>query len=180
MKEIRKDIIWYKWAYQVSNIGRIKSLKFWKKQILKNQFRNRWKWYRWIRLTKNNIWKNYDIHRLVALAFIEKIKNKSLVCHRDNNWLNNIYTNLYRWTHSENNKYAYVCWRTAPSFWKFLSESNRAVSINQYTLDWIFIKTRWCMKEASEKLNIQKTSISACCRGIYKTAGWYLRQYFIL
>ena len=47
------------------------------------------------------------VHRLVALAYIPNPKNKPLVCHKDNNPLNNHYKNLYWGTQSINMKQAY-------------------------------------------------------------------------
>ena len=51
--EIFKDIVWYEWLYQISNKGNVKSLRYWKKRILKPALNPHW-YYR-VSLTDNNI-----------------------------------------------------------------------------------------------------------------------------
>lgn len=52
--------------------------------------------------------KNFSIHRLVALCFVDgKTEEKNTVNHIDGNPLNNHYTNLEWVSQSENNKHAY-------------------------------------------------------------------------
>lgn len=46
--------------------------------------------------------KSYSVARLVALAWVPNPDNKPCVCHKDNDPLNNRYTNLYWGTHEEN------------------------------------------------------------------------------
>jgi hypothetical protein len=76
--------------YEVSNRGRIRSYKnargYNEKhnvdyQILKPIIDK--KGYNTIDLRKNNKRKTFKIHRLVALAFIENIKNKKIVHHKN-------------------------------------------------------------------------------------------------
>lgn len=49
----------------------------------------------------------YQVHRLVALTFLENPENKRCVCHKDNNKLNCNVDNLYWGTYSENSTQAY-------------------------------------------------------------------------
>lgn len=100
-KEIWKDIPDYEGIYQVSNCGRVKSLKrktnnqYGKKDtILKPQTNGN---YLKIVLSKNGKTKSIFIHRIVALCFIENPNEYNIVNHLDNNPKNNIYTNL-EWT----------------------------------------------------------------------------------
>jgi|TARA_B100000073_G_C23676605_1_gene550807 hypothetical protein len=59
--------------------------------------------YKIVGLSKNGKQKTFQIHRLLALHFIENQLNKPCVDHIDGNSLNNNLNNL-RWvTHSENN-----------------------------------------------------------------------------
>lgn len=95
-KEIWKDIQGYEGLYQVSNLGRIKSLK--KEKILKPsvQYINKHKNYKRLKvsLTKNHIKKDFMVHQLVARAFIHNPNNYNLINHIDGNTLNNYVSNL--------------------------------------------------------------------------------------
>jgi len=85
--------------YAVSNFGNVKNIKT--ERILKKALDRGG--YFGVYFCKN--YKNYykNIHRLVAMAFIENTNNKNKVDHIDNNKLNNHVENL-RWvTNSENN-----------------------------------------------------------------------------
>lgn len=46
--------------------------------------------------------RKFKVHRLVALAYIPNPENKPCVCHKDNNPLNNVSSNLYWGTQKEN------------------------------------------------------------------------------
>ena len=71
--EIWKDIVGYEGHYQVSNLGRVKSIKFRTERILKHVITT--KKYLQVHLCKNNIRKDYHIHRLVAQPFIPNPNN---------------------------------------------------------------------------------------------------------
>ena len=107
--EIWKPISGYEGLYEVSNLGRVKSLSRFQsttERILKGEYDNRG-YYR-VRLSKENITKKFQIHRLVASVFI---KNPSFVRlqinHIDGNPSNNNVSNLEWCTHSENMKHAF-------------------------------------------------------------------------
>ena len=94
MQEIWKDIKDFENMYQVSNLGRVKSLpriimrKDGKKQTIKGQIlkgSKDTKGYIQVELKKNNKRNIKVIHRLVALAFIPNEKNKEQVNHIDGN-----------------------------------------------------------------------------------------------
>lgn len=96
--EIFKDIEWYEWSYQVSNLWRIKSLKHNKEKILKT-FINK-DWYEWIFLRKNLESKNCLVHRMVMYWFEWMLDFE--VNHIDWNKLNNNLENLEYCTRSYN------------------------------------------------------------------------------
>jgi hypothetical protein len=104
-KEIWKDIPEYEGLYQVSNVGNVKSLpRQWlcgfsgkrehNGKILKSPINN--SGYKNVNLFKNNKGKNYRVHQLVAMAFLNhKICGYDLVIdHINDNKLDNRVENL--------------------------------------------------------------------------------------
>ena len=67
--EIFKDIPNYEGLYQVSNFGRVKSLRFNKEKILKTTKNN--KGYCCVLITKEKLVKNFKVHKLVAVTFLD-------------------------------------------------------------------------------------------------------------
>ena len=106
-KEVWKDVVGYEGLYQISNTGRVKTIKprYKDKVILKSL--NDTHGYKNIWLYKNKIRKRIKIHRLVAQAFIPNISNKPFVNHIDGKKSNNSVKNLEWVTSSENNLHAY-------------------------------------------------------------------------
>ena len=99
MKEIWKDIPGYEGMYQVSNLGRVKSLgraseigRNLKTKILKQTAED--KGYMKVGLRKNNKIRTVRVHRLVAEAFVGNPQGLPEVNHKDENKANNTYTNL--------------------------------------------------------------------------------------
>ena len=80
--------------YQVSTLGRVKSLRFGKEKILKQRYNN-YK-YLCINLYKDGKSHTKTIHRLVAKAFLKPIVGKDEVDHINQNKSDNRLENL-RW-----------------------------------------------------------------------------------
>jgi hypothetical protein len=143
--EIWKDIPWYDWHYQVSSIGRVKSLE---RTVLRKDgklhYYSKWRilrcsldkdWYIKCTLTINSIKKSYFAHRIVITAFIPNPENKSTVNHK--NWIrnDNRLENLEWATVSENALHAFRelwrihnmlwrKWKLSPMFWRRWKDSH--------------------------------------------------------
>jgi len=113
-----KDIPGYEGIYEASNTGKIRthkdkmtysvrwnSVRSWEQRELKQK------------VTKDSchrvcLWKDNKettllVHRLVAMAFIEKIEGKEYINHLDGNRNNNHIDNLEWCDHKENNNHAF-------------------------------------------------------------------------
>ena len=101
-KEIWKDVKNYEGLYEVSNLGRVKSLNYnrtRKEKILKSGYVCG---YCKVVLWKNGKRKYILVHRLVAEHFIPNIEDKPCIDHIDGNPMNNRVENLRWCTYKEN------------------------------------------------------------------------------
>ena len=114
MKEVWKDIKDYEGLYQVSNLGRIKSVDriikrkkngdyFQKGRILNLQIAKNG--YYICKLSYQNKKPSKNVHKLVAEAFISNPNNYPCINHKDENKLNNNVNNLEWCTCKYNNNY---------------------------------------------------------------------------
>lgn len=182
--ELWKDIIGYEGLYQVSSLGRVKSLRklhgnCLRKETILNQYLTRKKYYK-VLLSKNKILKNKEVHRLVAETFLDKRKYKSMpdedknlikldkleVNHIDENKTNNCLENLEWCTRKYNANYGTRGIRGGKKIGK---------KILQYNKNGELIREWESIKEATEKLHI--CSIGKNCRGKSKTAGGFIWKF---
>lgn len=157
-----RDIPGYESKYQVSNLGRIKSLinnkgKSYEK-ILKLNLKKHG--YLQVGLYKNNKVKYFRVHRLVAQLFVENPFNYTEVNHKDENRTNNNFENLEWCTIKYNNNYG-----------------NRNINISRTNKKPIKCITTGKVfnsaKDASEFYKISRPHINSCCKGNRKSAGKY-------
>lgn len=181
-KEIWEDVPGYQDFYQISNLGRVKSLsrtityeptKFYpngRQRVLKEKILTPCKdkkGYLFVQLFKNGHFKSKKVHRLVAETFIPNPNNYPIVNHKDCVRNNNCVDNL-EWCTDE-----YNCnYNNAVE--KRISQIRKPIL--QYTLDNKFIKEWSSPTEFVKYLGIKQgngTNILKACNGIYKQAFGY-------
>ena len=163
-KNVWKDIPNYEGLYEVSNCGNVRIYK--NKRILKPS--DNGCGYLQVVLTKNGERKNYKIHKLVAITFIQNPNGYPCINHKDENKKNNNVNNLEFCTYLYNCNYGtrnYRCTR------------HRLHKVNQYDLFNNFLRTYDSLKEAELYTGVKYQNISACCRKSVKTAGEYKWRY---
>ena len=175
MKEIWKDIEGFEGLYQISNLGRVKSLerkvKFGSQtRIIKSNIRklkSKKSGYLFIQFRKNGKEVDFHVHRLVAMAFCDGYFNGADVIHKDGNKKNNIYTNLEWCTRSQNQIHAYrILKRSCYARGKFGKLSNRSIPVLQLTLKGDLVKAWDSITLAEKGTGIPFHSISKCAHGL--------------
>lgn len=176
MEEIWKDIQGYEGLYQVSNLGRVKSLNYnrsGKERILK--YGTNTQGYLNVCLCVNKQRKMFAVHRLVAETFIANINNLPQVNHIDENKHNNCVSNLEWCTSKYNNNYGTCAQRALLT--RIIRNSKTAPKkIDQYSLDGKFIKT-WNSGTELVKCGFHNGNICSCCNGLLKTSKGYIWKY---
>ena len=190
-KEIWKDVKGYEGIYQVSNLGRVRSLdrmagrnRLYKGRVIMERTHNTG--YKFVRLCRNNKFEQPSIHRLVAEAFIPNPNNKPTVNHIDENKGNNIVTNLEWATYKENcnhgtrNIRAHIN-RDEKKVGEKVRQTRKKLGmchkINQYDLEGNFLKQYECAYDACVVLNCKASGIGAACRHTLKTYKGYKWEY---
>ena len=161
----------YESLYEVSDQGRVKSLKFGKERILK-PLRNL-KGYLLVNLYKNGERKTYRVHRLVAKTFTPNPHNLPEVNHKDENKENNSVQNL-EWCDSKyNNNYGTRNQRSA----KARMNNNLSKPILQFTNDGEFVREWKSTVDVQRNLGYAHQNISSCCTGKIKSSYGYIWKF---
>ena len=167
-KEYWKPVVGYEGLYEVSNFGRVKSLKFGKERILKQSKNKKTKHgYYVVCLSKNGIVKNYLVHRLVAQAFLPNPNDYKEVNHKDENPQNNIVSNLEWCDRLYNVRYGTGIERRSKT---------QSKPVLQYDLNGNFIK-EWKSVAECGRNGFHQGNVAACCRGELKKYKKYLNKF---
>ena len=196
LNEEWRDIEGYEGLYQVSNLGRVKSLNYnhTKSEKILKGIPDKDGYLR-VALFKNGR-KDYMVHQLVAKMFIPNPNDLPVINHKDENKQNNTTENLEWCTIAYNNSYG-----NRP---EKVSEANKiamkgkkthlGIKHTDETKNKISIKNKGklansknpkakkviclttneifnCIKLAAEAYNITPQCIAKCCKGEWKTAG---------
>lgn len=107
MEEVWKPISGYEGLYEVSNLGRVRSLEFRNgsgihRRVTIMSPTDNGHGYKIVGLSLNNKRRNHYVHRLVADAFIPNKDKLPVIDHIDHDRSNNIVTNLQWLTQREN------------------------------------------------------------------------------
>ena len=193
MQEIWKDIKKYEGLYQVSNLGKVKSLERFtknnkintigyikKQKILKLDLLNNG--YNTCELYKNNRRKKFYIHRLVAETFIPNPENKPQVNHINGIKTDNRVENLEWVSAKENIKHGWKNELYKNVLKSLIENSRRSKKVNQYDKQGKLINTFSSTVEAEKKLKekgvkINSKNIRAVCANRRKTAGGFVWKY---
>lgn len=162
-----KAIAGYEGLYEVSDLGRVKSLgndKSRKEKILKP--RKYSCGYLLVQLCRDGVVKQCLIHRLVAEAFIPNPNNLETVNHKDEVKTNNAASNLEWMSQKDNINYG-----TRNKWWK-----SRSVQMLDKTTGSV-LATFPSIRAAEGVTGVDSRYISQCCKGDYTSAGGYAWRY---
>lgn len=146
--EIWKDMIGFEGRYQVSNLGRVRSILSnhgrYQEKIKVQRPRSESCPYRYVQLSVKDQPHHEAVHRAVAKAFIPNPDNKPMVNHIDGNKLNNNACNLEWVTCSENHQHAFS---TGLRDAQHVAERQRGTKVGQsssyHNVSWDNSRSKW-------------------------------------
>ena len=173
--EIWKDIDGYEELYQVSNMGRIRSLDRYVRysngnvhyidgQLIKPVMK---RGYCAVNLYKDGIKQHY-VHRIVWKTFMGKIPKGMQVNHINENPLDNRLENLNLMSPKDN-----INWGTGIE----RRSEKRKRPVTQSLIDGKPFFTYFSLTDATEDLGLNMGKISECCRNKRQTTGGFKWEY---
>lgn len=173
-----RTICGYEGLYQVSNYGKVKSLKYDKEKILK--FGKKKNGYLFVILCKEGKKKQFLVHRLVVNAFIPNPSSLPCVNHKDENKTNNQVDNLEWCTYQYNIKYGTCQQRKVENTdWKAIGRKNaekQSKKVYQYSQDGELIKI-WQSTMECGRNGFKQSAVANCCIGYRKSHRGYIWSY---
>lgn len=163
MVEVWLPVKGWETLYEVSNLGRVRSLTR-NKTIKKQHLIPTGYWA--VALSVKHKTFSRRVHRLVAEAFIPNPENKPQVNHIDGDRKNNNAANLEWVTQRENSLHATYTLGKNPSNW--LSKKVKCLETGQ-----VFISQH----EAARKMGLNQGHINHALRGVCETHGGYHWEY---
>lgn len=169
MKEIWKPVPNYETLYEVSNLGRVRSLFRYKKVLKPSPITNG---YLTVELWKNKQRKRIGVHRLVAMCFCKNPNNKPFVNHIDETKTNNCADNLEWVTHVENCNYGTAVARRLAHV--DYCKIRRAIPVNQYDKSGRLI-ARWnSISECARAVGVHESCVRRMIQGKARTCAGYV------
>lgn len=162
--EVWKPVVGFEEYYEVSNLGRIRSLdrevysekgsfmRFYRGRILK--LTDNGNGYLVVNLGRGN---RRHVHRVVAEAFLPNIFNLPFINHKDENPKNNEVSNLEWCTAKYNSNYGTATERRV----KKVSKPVRATNIKSGEV------IEFESMKAAHRVGFDETTIAQCCRGVF-------------
>lgn len=152
--EVWKEIKGFE-AYQVSNLGNVRSCRILAQGIQSKGYPN-------VSLCTNGKRKTINVHRLVAVTFIPDPEGLNIVNHKNEDKTDNRVENLEWCTQQENVRYNDA-------------HTKRGKKVYQYTLDLDLVKIWDCGAQAVEYYpSLSSPGISQTCTGKRETHGGYI------
>lgn len=171
MKEEWKDISNFEGLYQVSNLGRVRSLpksgSGGHNGIILSQSNDK-DGYLLVYLYANREKIACRVHRLAALSFLPNPNNLPQVNHKDGNKENNCFTNLEWCNSSYNNSYGIGSVNRANS---------KSIPILQLDMSGNIVREWESAKKVESALGFNHSNITNCCKGRYKSIYGYKWRY---
>lgn len=160
--EIWKPVKGYEGLYEVSSLGRVKSLSYkctGVEKILKpNRQRNG---YLGVCLRRYGKVKRFLIHRLVAIAFLPNPYDFEQINHKNEDKANNCVENIEWCSRRYNMRYGSRTKRQAAS-------KSKAVEASRFP-DFRTIELRFVSVKETGINGYDQSAVSKCCRGCYST-----------
>lgn len=156
--------------YQVSNLGRVRSLKNHNVYYLNPMIRGyEGQQYKCVKLFNNRNSQVFAVHRLVAMAFIDNPNNYPVVNHKDEDKLNNEASNLEWCTQQYNCTYNGIHIKRGL---KLRNRNDLSKPVEMYSLDGELLKIFPSLREAGRFVGKSNniSDITNCCKG-YKKDG---------
>lgn len=180
MNEIWKSIEGYEGLYEVSNLGKVKSVEryvprgnhqiYVKERILKPELDK--DGYLLVNLSKNGVQRMQKIHRLVAIAFIPNVNNLPIINHLNEIKFDNRVENL-EWCDNLHN----VRYGTGIERNKQIQTFAHGKKVLKKDLLGNVLESYPSTREAARENNTTATQIRRVCQGKQRTCIGYTWEY---